>query len=533
MANKNPFNNLPDCAAEYIKLVIKKMRWQKKVCGDVQAELIAHFEDALKDCKTDEEKEKTAKEIISEFGDAKMLAVLTRRAKKRCWPLWQKVLIRSFQALVIVFIYLSICGVYLSSGKPTISVNYVEWLNNYVRQGRNESLNSASMLKKAAELSIDEPNWLKESKASWPSDFNETQLQKLENWLTQNKPALEQFRETLDKPYYWNIYDANKSNFMKGEIFNFLPSLSTYRKLARVINWQVRYSAYKNNTEDAINDTIGLCKFGHRILGNGLLIEQLVGIAIEAIGYSTVFDVLDKTTLSTEQLKQIQNFVQRGRDDTVIDVHAEKACIYDFVQRTFTDNGTGGGRPVKQGTGFAGKNVKEIIFNMLTFNMPDKKEIIEQIDHLYEAYQQEFDDANQQTLGKEYNQAKKDAPLLLQILTPAVEKVATLSWRIRTHRDGLIATLAILRYHKQTGKYPDSLEELLNKGFIDRIPFDAYRNGPLTYRKTDNNFILYSYGEDFDDDNGTPSRWGTGKEGGDQVFWPVTHPAKKDVSGGK
>ena len=102
MANKeskNPFNNLPGCAAEYIRLVIKKMRWQKKVRGDVQAELIAHFEDALKECKTNEEKEKTAKEIISEFGDAKMLAILARRAKKRCRPLWQKMMIRFWQTV--------------------------------------------------------------------------------------------------------------------------------------------------------------------------------------------------------------------------------------------------------------------------------------------------------------------------------------------------------------------------------------------------------------------------------------------------
>ena len=49
-------NNLPACAADFIKLVIKKMRYRKKVRADVQAELAAHFEDQLKDCTTDEEK---------------------------------------------------------------------------------------------------------------------------------------------------------------------------------------------------------------------------------------------------------------------------------------------------------------------------------------------------------------------------------------------------------------------------------------------------------------------------------------------
>ena len=61
------FDNIPACAAEFIKLVIKKMRYRKKVRLDVQAELTAHFEDALKDCTTDEEKEQRAKQLIEQF----------------------------------------------------------------------------------------------------------------------------------------------------------------------------------------------------------------------------------------------------------------------------------------------------------------------------------------------------------------------------------------------------------------------------------------------------------------------------------
>ncbi|MFA5291878.1 MAG: hypothetical protein WC496_02460 [Phycisphaerae bacterium] len=65
-----------------------------------------------------------------------------------------------------------------------------------------------------------------------------------------------------------------------------------------------------------------------------------------------------------------------------------------------------------------------------------------------------------------------------------------------------------------------------------KMPFDVYRNGPLTYRKTDTGFILYSFSEDRDDDGG---KMGVSKEGkpymwnseGDAVFWPVTHLSGK------
>jgi hypothetical protein len=46
--------NLPDCVCEFVRVVIKKMRYRRKVRQDVQDELTAHFEDELKEYKTDE-----------------------------------------------------------------------------------------------------------------------------------------------------------------------------------------------------------------------------------------------------------------------------------------------------------------------------------------------------------------------------------------------------------------------------------------------------------------------------------------------
>jgi hypothetical protein len=46
----------------------------------------------------------------------------------------------------------------------------------------------------------------------------------------------------------------------------------------------------------------------------------------------------------------------------------------------------------------------------------------------------------------------------------------------------------------------------------------------LIYRCIGDDFTLYSLGADFKDDGGTPSKWGEGEQGGDQVFWPVERP---------
>ena len=531
MNKKNEqFKNLPTCVADYIKLVIKKIRWRKKVREDVQAELIAHFEDALCECKTNEEKGKKAKELIDDFGDAELIAILTRRAKKRCRPLWQKILIRSFQALGIIIIYVVICGVYVNWGKPNITVNYVEWLNDYVRQGRDESLNSAPKVQKAAKLAVQMPEWLSDSNAKWPSDFNDTQMSDFENWLMQNKPAFGTLKTALLKPLYWNIYDANNSDLMKFDYF----SVSEHRTLARALDWQIKYSAFKNNSADAVEKAVELFDLGQRMEGNGLLIEQLVGVAIEAIGNRSVFDLLDKTQLTPHQLTDIQIFLQHHYNDTVIDMSGEKALIYDFIQRNFTDDGKGGGKPVSQGTGFAGKNTFEIILKILTFNLPDKKDVISQMENFYAGCRQAFETPDIENMKKQLENISSDSPMLMKSDLPAFGKVGELSWRTKMQREALITTLAILRYKQEMGNLPQSLDELLQAGYIKQMPFDIYRNGPLTYKRIDTCFILYSFGIDRDDDGGRmgiskegrPNLWNL--DGGDAVFWPIANnPGKK------
>ena len=57
--------HLPVAIAEFVTLIVKHMRYRRKVRADVAAELAAHFEDALKDCKTDEERNRTAKKLIA------------------------------------------------------------------------------------------------------------------------------------------------------------------------------------------------------------------------------------------------------------------------------------------------------------------------------------------------------------------------------------------------------------------------------------------------------------------------------------
>ena len=93
---------------------------------------------------------------------------------------------------------------------------------------------------------------------------------------------------------------------------------------------------------------------------------------------------------------------------------------------------------------------------------------------------------------------------------------------MRTSLDALIGTIAILRYETEKGQLPSDLQILVDEGYLETLPKDSFSDGLLRYKHTADDFMLYSYGLDFDDDGGTPSRWwGYGEKGGDHVFWPV------------
>ena len=152
MAQKLNNQDLPKVAFEFIDTLVKKVRYRKKVRDEVRHELIDHFLQALNGCRTVDEKEQAARYNIESFGDIDLLADLIRRGKKRCRPLWKKTIVIIAKAVGVLLLLAILRVGYLSVGTTVISVDYVKWLNDYVRQGRDQELNANPYYKKAVEL---------------------------------------------------------------------------------------------------------------------------------------------------------------------------------------------------------------------------------------------------------------------------------------------------------------------------------------------------------------------------------------------
>jgi len=241
--------------------------------------------------------------------------------------------------------------------------------------------------------------------------------------------------------------------------------------------------------------------------------------------------VLDKVEVPADILEKAQQELQRLYDsqEPVVSFQAEEIFWYDWVQRAYTDNGQGGGRPLKEALPIAVGDWKDALLGLATFSYPGRQEMVERIEQFYS--QAELLQKQTPRQAESENKAKQldeiaEHSAMLQPLAPAYARVSNIAWRMKTGRWALLTILAVTRYEKQKGRYPASLNELILAGYLDKLPMDPYSDGPLVYKRTEEGFLLYSFGANLADDGG---KLGLGKDGkprmwtdnGDWVFWPM------------
>ncbi|MCX5634758.1 MAG: hypothetical protein NTW55_02795 [Planctomycetota bacterium] len=546
------FAELPPVAGEYIRLVIKRMGYRRKVREDVQAELAAHFEDALRNCNSEQEKEQKAQKVIDAFGDAKMLAVLLRRAKKRCRPLWRMVFVRSFQTIGVAFICLVFYCIYLSLGKPTISINYVQRAGEIACPVADEGLNAAPLYLEAIRLYAEEPNIAEKKLLSvirgkqTPAELTEEELTLMKRWIADNNGAFEIFKQATNKPYCWWKRQA-KNNVMFDML---MPNLSDMRKFGYLLCWRAKLDAATGQIDEAFNDLSTCYRAGMHLKGPRTLIEQLVGISMEALACSTSSVILQDKEIDSPKLQAFQNEFEKliASDTFTVNFEVEKFCFYDTIQRCFTDNGCGSGHFIPGSLNFT--NLDSIFddpnqWNIITYTISlgyalttaNRCETIKKFENAYGKYEQWTKTTPWQkhqvnfNAGRELGLADRSFVKvarhpLYYILMPAMEKVIELSYRNKVHCEAVVTTLAIMRYKQDKGDYPETLEQVVEAGYLKELPMDPWSDKPLVYRKTEGNFILYSVGSNFKDDGGQVFRDDKGKvkqwaDEGDWVFWPV------------
>jgi hypothetical protein len=295
---------------------------------------------------------------------------------------------------------------------------------------------------------------------------------------------------------------------------------------------------YKGDIDLAMADCVVLANSGDHLLGRGILVEQILGMAIESLADGQMLRALGRPTLSLSVLQDIQQQWQEhlDRNGSGINFDGEKLVWYDYIQRTFTDGGAGGGHALARGllhSASAARN--EALWRILTLRFPTRREAVADTERYYSRIRQLLAQTPWQS-RREGIDANNWCQSLRWGLASVMKNRACYmmverSWMVRTYGNAVLTTLALKRYRMERGYYPDKLEEIVGAGYLREIPRDPYAPGPLSYRKTGDDFLLYSWGTNYQDDGGKQSVDNSGRpklftENGDWVFWPIVRAQK-------
>src|SRR5262249_33615509 len=95
--------------------------------------------------------------------------------------------------------------------------------------------------------------------------------------------------------------------------------------------------------------------------------------------------------------------------------------------------------------------------------------------------------------------------VLATLSTPALVKVADSFHRSQADLRCAIVALAVERYRREHGRWPDKLDQLVPK-LLSKVPVDPYDQKPLRYRRLHDGVVIYSVGADGKDDGGKVDR---------------------------
>ena len=307
-----------------------------------------------------------------------------------------------------------------------------------------------------------------------------------------------------------------------------LPHVQVMRQAARIFVVDTRLAVDENDSERAVQNLETMLGLGRHSAEGPVLICSLVGYAIAGITFNQIEEVLqqDPDFFNEDQLARLQKAVQSADIQGWLHFEGELMAVEDMIQRTYTDDGNGDGRLTPQGVqlltsssqlwGLGTPSQEEDPYNNVLrwgetlfgpaslFLAASRKEVTERsnqlLDQVIEDANKPFWEANHFDLDAELDQ-QPFKYALLDLMLPAVQQVRSAMDRSRGRQEGVRGAIALYRYHQKNGKWPKSWDEI-PKPMLPAAPIDQLTGEPMRFKIVDDRPLIYSVGNDRDDDGG-------------------------------
>jgi len=542
---------LPAPVAALIWDVLRRGRLWRSERVDVARELVAHFADGAAAGRTSEQ-------LVADFGDVKTAARLIRQAKRRnrpvWWQTWHFAVWASVWLLAITTIGYGLLAARFYLGRPTIAHNY--WHEINAARKVPEADRAWPLYRQAAidmePTPIFDFNWREERPGGehWAA---------IEGYLARNRAALDLTRTAAEKPQLGFLVgdpgdfaagseDKNKALGLSnggltadenGELIAMkLPHLQVLRDLASWLGLDAIRAAAANDGAAAVDDLSALVAMSEQTHApRTTLVDQLVGLALLELALRQTGRILADypQVLSEDQIRGLAHRLAAYRGgDRSVEWTAERMAFQDFLQRIYTDDGSGDGRITPAGIELFDQMADRSTFINQLVKAGRVSSAAATLAYLLEPgaaaligsrrENSDFYDAVIQAgLRAHHGWPWRWAPDLSMEMIRTAENDMRNRWRyapalvffpsvsgmfkaVERNFQKLDATevaLALALWHKRHGAWPERLDELV-PAMLPEVPRDRFDGQPMRYAVRDGRPVVYSIGPDRDDDGGRP-----------------------------
>lgn len=542
--------DLPAPIVERITTIVRRRGLWHRERVDVTRELIAHFQDGL-------DAGATAEELVASFGDPIPTAKLIRRAKRRCRPLWWQAwwgVSRLAATLVVTYVLMA---VWLAAVKPSVSVNYIEAMNEGVLD-RPVNERAWPLYLRAArrnyELKNEGLDGVSESYVdfSWEPPWDEMSEAEVDTWLAERRGVIELIRQAARMPVLGMQLKAGDQRLgdfdpETGELLSEATTdwrqndiIATHtghvqmmRGFARVLRRDALSAARRGESKAVVSDLVAMLGVGrHAGEGGNFLVAGLVRAACERMAISTLQERMNEQPglFSTRDLASLAHAFAAIQYPADRWLGGERALFLDVLQRAYSDNGHGDGFLTAAGLrylnglttnrsvtplGAAERQVpyiNEAATPALYLAAASRSEVLAKYDRFYALalsdattplwqWRHSDGDAEQFLSMEMATDGHEIRYLPIELLAPSTTTACRVFHEALGRRDGVLIGIALDLYRRDQGDWPASLEGLAPR-WLPKLPVDPINGGPLGYQLIDGKPVVYSLGVDTDDDGG-------------------------------
>jgi len=535
--------DLPQSIAAAITTIIRRSRLWRAERADVAAELTAHFRDGL-------DAGHTPGDLLSAFGSLPIAAALIRRAKRRnrpaVWRAWVAATTAARWGFLLLLGLYSFFFVRYLLLEPRITRNYLAEINAplaAIPEGdrawplyRDAYLALTPIMEQTpASLEFpaeNAPMRLIDSFGAW--DLPPETLARAGDYLRLNAGPLDTLRAAAARPSLGaqatTAFDLDM--LRQSHAIAAVPTsdLSKYRTthdenapvvqivaaefapvrlMARMLATDTRLAADAGDAHRAATNIVSMLAIADHFRQRGWLIGDVGAMAVQALALETTSHLLTDhpDLLSDAQLTVLAHDAAAiGAGEPIVRFDAQRLQFDDFLQRIYSDDGSGNGVITRQGllemelltADFGAANPAPLHQNGFDLALgPLQSAVIADrasTRQVYHSFIDAIEARARQPLWERDNTGNLDARAerffrddlnrarypVVALMVPAFENASVQAERILLRRDAMLTLIALELHRRRNGAYPATLADL-SPTLLPIIPRDRLTGQPLCY----------------------------------------------------